>query len=262
MIRSLDIAATGVQAQQLFVDVTSQNLANLNTTGFKQGRAEFQDLIYQNLRRAGTNSSDAGTIVPTGIQLGLGVRAGAISRIHTQGTLQSTENPLDIAINGKGFLQIELPTGETAYTRDGALQLSPDGELVTKDGYLVTPAITIPQNARSVSINNSGEVLVKLDGQVEEQNLGQLQLANFLNEPGLEATGNNLYLETIASGPPILGNPNTEGYGITQQGFLESSNVNAVTSITDLIRAQRAYEFNTRVISKTDEMLQALTQTA
>ncbi len=261
-VRSLDIAATGMQAQQMYVDVTSQNLANINTTAYKLQRPEFQDLLYQNLRRMGTNSSDAGTIVPTGIQVGLGVRTGAIYRNNNQGPLQNTENSLDLAVQGKGFFQIQLPTGETAYSRSGTFQLSPNGEIVTADGYLLTPSITIPQNAISISISKTGEVSVKLDGQVEEQVLGQIQLVNFLNEAGLEATGNNLYLETAASGAPVQGNAGSEGFGSIQQGFLESSNVNPITEITNLIRAQRAYEMNTRIISKTDEMLQALTQTA
>lgn len=259
-MRSLDIAATGVQAQQLFVDVISQNLANINTTGYKLARPEFQDLLYQNLRRVGTNSSDAGTIVPTGIQLGLGVKTAAIYRNMITGPLQNTGGSLDLAVQGKGFFQIELPTGETAYTRNGTFQLSPDGEIVTADGFIVTPAIAVPDNATGITVNSSGEVFATIDGQVEPQNLGQIQLANFINEPGLEARGDNLYLETPASGPPILGNPAEEGFGAIRQGFLESSNVDPVVEITNLIRAQRAYEFNTRIITKSDEMLQALTQ--
>lgn len=259
-MRALDIAATGMQAQQLFVDVTSQNLANINTTAYKLARPEFVDLLYQNQRRVGTSSSDTGTIVPTGIQVGLGVKTAAISRNNQQGPLQATEGPLDVAIEGKGFFQIELPSGEIAYTRTGTFQLSPDGTIVTSDGFTVSPAITIPQNAASISINSSGEVLVKLDGQIQEQNVGQLQLVNFLNEGGLEAKGDNLYLETAASGGPIQGNPGDDGYGTLLQGFLESSNVNPVSEITNLIRAQRAYEFNARVITKSDEMLRALSQ--
>lgn len=259
-MRSLDIAASGVLAQQLFVDVISQNLANLNTTAYKLQRPEFQDLLYQNLRRVGTNSSDTGTIVPTGIQLGLGVKTGAIYRNTRTGPLQATEGTLDLAVQGKGYFQVELPTGENAFTRSGTFQLSADGEIVTADGYALSPAITIPQSATSISINKSGEVLVKIDGQVEPQNVGQIQLVNFLNEGGLQATGDNLYLESAASGTPLLGTAGTEGFGNVLQGFLESSNVDPVTEITNLIRAQRAYEFNTKVISKTDEMMQALSQ--
>lgn len=259
-MRSLDIASTGVLAQQMYVDVISQNLANINTTSFKRERPEFQDLLYQTLRRVGVNSTDSGTIVPTGIQLGLGVKTAAIYRNMQQGPLQQTENPLDVAIQGKGFFQIELPNGTIAYTRSGTFQLSAEGNIVTADGFNVSPTITIPQNTVSVSIEKTGEVFAKLDGQTDPQNIGQLQLANFLNEAGLEATGNNQYLETPASGAPIVGNPGEDGYGSIQQGYLEASNVDPVTEITNLIRAQRAYEMNTRVISKSDEMLQALTQ--
>lgn len=259
-MRSLDIAATGMQSQQLYVDVTSQNLANINTTAYKLQRPEFQDLLYQNLRRVGANSSDTGTIVPTGIQVGLGVKTGSIYRNIGQGPMQSTEGSLDLAIQGKGYFQITLPTGETAYTRNGTFQLSQDGEIVTADGYTLEPAITIPQGAKEISVNASGEVLVTLDGQTTAQNLGQIQLVNFLNEPGLEATGNNLYKETEASGTPITGLAGDDGFGTILQGFLESSNVNPVTEITNLIRAQRAYEMNAKVITKSDEMLQALNQ--
>jgi flagellar basal-body rod protein FlgG len=260
MMRSLDIAATGVNAQQTKVDVISQNLANINTTGYKAQRPEFQDLLYQNLRRMGTNSSDNGTIVPTGIQLGLGVKTGAIYRNMGTGTLQSTEGSLDLAVQGKGFFQVTLPSGEVAYTRSGIFQLSATGEIVTAEGFPVVPSITIPQNAASISIDKSGEVLVKLDGQINEQNVGQIQMANFLNEAGLESTGNNLYLETAASGSPVTGVPGSEGYGTVLQGFLEGSNVNAVTELTDLIAAQRAYEMNTKTIEKSDQMLQNLNQ--
>lgn len=259
-MRSLDVAASGMQTQQLFVDVISQNLANINTTGYKLQRPEFQDLLYQNLRRVGTNSSDTGTIVPTGVQVGLGVKLGAIYRNNQQGPLQSTEGTLDLAIQGKGFFQITLPSGETAYTRNGTFQLSQDGEIVTADGYLVEPAITVPQGATSISINDSGEVMVKLDGQPAAQNVGQLQLATFLNESGLDAIGGNLYLESEASGTPVTGLAGTTGFGTVEQGFLEASNVNPVVEITNLIRAQRAYEMNTKVITKSDEMLQALNQ--
>ncbi|MDX2112727.1 MAG: flagellar basal-body rod protein FlgG [Alphaproteobacteria bacterium] len=259
-MRSLDIAATGMQAQQLYVDVTSQNLANINTTAYKLQRPEFQDLLYQNARRVGTNSADTGTIVPTGVQIGLGVRTAAIYRNTGQGTLQNTENPLDLAIQGKGYFQITQPDGTTAYTRAGALQLSPTGVLVTSDGFEVQPAITVPTNAISVSVNQSGEVFATIPGQTAPQNLGQLQTATFVNEAGLQAIGQNLYLETAASGTPTTGNPGVDGFGTIIQGFLETSNVNPVTELTNLIRAQRVYEMTSRVISKTDEMLQSLTQ--
>lgn len=259
-MRSLDIAATGMQAQQLYVDVTSQNLANINTTAYKLQRPEFQDLLYQNARRVGTNSSDSGTIVPTGIQIGLGVKTAAIYRNTGQGTLQATENPLDIAIQGKGLFQITQPSGEIAYTRAGAFQVSPDGTIVTADGFQVEPAITIPQNAISISINQSGEVFATIANQTTPQNLGQLQTVSFINEAGLQAIGNNLYLETAASGSPITGTPGLDGFGTILQGFLENSNVNPVTELTNLIKAQRVYEMSSKVVSKTDEMLQTLTQ--
>jgi len=259
-MRSLDIAATGMQAQQLYVDVTSQNLANINTTAYKLQRPEFQDLLYQNEKRVGTNSSDTGTIVPTGIQIGLGVKTGAIYRNTGQGTLQNTENPLDLAIQGKGFFQITQPSGEIAYTRAGAFQISPDGTIVTSDGFPVEPAITIPENAISVSINQSGEVLATIPNQTDPQNLGQLQTVSFINEAGLQAIGSNMFTETTASGSPVTGTPGLDGFGTILQGFLENSNVNPVTELTNLIKAQRVYEMNSKVVTKTDEMLQNLNQ--
>lgn len=259
-MRSLDIASTGMQAQQLYVDVTSQNLANINTTAYKLQRPEFQDLLYQNIKRVGTNSADSGTIVPAGIQLGLGVKTAAIYRNTGQGAVQTTENPLDLAIQGRGFFQITQPTGEIAYTRAGSFQLSPDGTFVTADGFEVEPAITVPQNAISISINQSGEVFATIPGQTDPQNLGQFQTVNFINEAGLQAIGNNLYLETTSSGSPITGTPGTDGFGTLLQGFLESSNVNPVTELTNLIKAQRVYEMNSKVVTKSDEMLQALNQ--
>lgn len=259
-MRSLSIGASGMLAQQTNVEVISNNIANMSTTGFKRQRAEFQDLLYQNQRRVGSTSSDTGTIVPSGVQLGLGVRTSAVYRITDQGNLQSTENRFDIAINGQGYFQVELPSGQIAYTRSGSFQLSPEGVIVTQDGYTVLPGITIPADARDVTINASGEVLVKLDGQVEEVNVGQIELATFANEAGLEATGNNLLLETPASGGAIPGIPATPGYGTIMQGFLESSNVNVVSEITNLITAQRAYEMNSKVIQTTDEMMSTTSQ--
>ena len=259
-MRSLSIAATGMLAQQMNVDVISNNIANLSTTGYKLQRAEFQDLLYQNLERVGTNSSDSGTIVPTGIQLGLGVKSGAIYRVHEQGALVSTGNQFDMAISGRGYFQIDLPDGEPAYTRDGSFQLSQDGEIVNSQGYTVAPGITVPSDATSVSINESGEVFVTQPGTTTPSNVGQIEMVTFINEAGLQAEGNNLYSETEASGTPTSGLPGAEGFGTLEQRFLEQSNVDAVTEITTLITAQRSYELNSRVISTSDEMLQAVSQ--
>jgi len=261
-MRSLYIAATGLQAQQLHVDVTSHNLANMTTTGYKRQRPEFQDLIYENLRRVGSTSSDAGTIVPTGVQVGLGVKTGAISRNHAQGTVQPTENALDIAIQGKGFFVIQQPDGTPAYTRDGSFQLSEEGQIVTRDGYPVEPNMTVPDDAVSISVSKDGLVDVTLQGQVDPVNVGQFQLASFINEAGLQAIGDNLYLETTASGAVLEGNPNEDSFGGLLQGYVENSNVNPVSEITNLIVAQRAYEMNTKVITTSDEMMQSLNQSA
>lgn len=259
-MRSLSIAATGMLAQQRNVEVVSNNLANMNTTGYMRRRTEFHDLLYQNLRRVGSTSSDAGTIVPSGVQLGLGVKLAAVYRIHEQGNLTSTDNTFDMAIQGKGFFQIKIPSGDIAYSRDGTFQLNATGEIVTHDGYTLLPGITIPTNAVDVTINSSGEVLVKLEGQVTLSNVGQIQLAVFANEPGLQAKGDNLYEETSASGSPTTGNPGATGFGSILQGFLETSNVNAVEEISNLISAQRAYEMNSKVIQTSDEMMGTLSQ--
>ncbi len=257
-MRSLNIAATGMLAQQLNVEVISNNIANMNTTGYKRQRAEFQDLLYQTQRRVGSTSSDTGTIVPAGVQIGLGVKTAAVYMIAEQGNLSSTENTLDLAISGQGFFQIALPSGESAYTRAGSFQLSPTGQIVNTDGYTVQPGVTVPANSIDVTINASGEVLVKIAGQVNVTNVGRLQLASFPNPAGLEATGDNLFLETAASGTATIGNPAAAGYGELLQGFLETSNVNTVTEITNLITAQRAYEMNSKVIQTSDEMLNTI----
>ncbi|MBL6959353.1 MAG: flagellar basal-body rod protein FlgG [Rhodospirillales bacterium] len=257
-MRALSIAATGMLAQQRNVEVVSNNLANMNTTSFMRRRSEFHDLLYQNLRRVGSTSSDSGGIVPSGVQLGLGVKLAAVYRIHEQGNLSSTDNTFDMAIQGNGFFQVDLPSGETAYTRDGTFQLNAQGQVVTHDGYLMRGGITIPPNAVDVTINASGEVLVKIQGQVALQNVGQIQLASFPNDPGLQAVGDNLYLETPASGNPSTGIPGATGYGSILQGFLETSNVNAVEEISNLISAQRAYEMNSKVIQTADEMMGTL----
>lgn len=259
-MRSLSIAATGMLAQQLNVDVISNNIANMNTTGFKRRRAEFADLLYQDQRRVGSASSDTGTIVPAGVQIGVGVKPTAIYRIVEQGSLQITDNPLDIAIQGKGYFEVEMPNGDIGYSRAGALTRSADGTVVTADGYIVMPGITIPEDATSVTINATGEVYIKLDGQVAPQNVGQLELATFVNEGGLQAIGDNYFLETTASGAPIVGTPGSAGFGTVQQGFLEVSNVNVVSEITNLITAQRAYEMNSKVIQASDDMMGTITQ--
>lgn len=260
MTRSLDIGATGMLAQQTNVDVISNNIANMTTTGHKRQRAAFQDLIYQNIIRPGTTSSDSGTTVPSGLQLGLGVRTGAVYRQHGQGAIQITENTLDLALTGEGFFQIQTPDGDIAYTRDGTFQMNENGEIVTVQGYLVDPGITIPADAISIDINLDGEVSVSMPGQVASQVVGQIQLANFVNPTGLEAVGDNLYMETDASGTPTIGTPGQNEFGQVRQGALEQSNVNVVEEITRLISAQRAYEMNSNIISTSDEMLQTITQ--
>jgi flagellar basal-body rod protein FlgG len=247
-------------AQQLNVDVISNNIANLNTTGYKRQRIDFKDMIYQNLDLPGAPSSDVGTVLPSGMQVGLGVQPRAIYRIHDQGSMQITENPLDLAITGDGFFQINMPNGDTSYTRSGVFQLNQDGEIVTTGGLLLEPSIVVPEDAISVEINEDGEVFARLSGQINLSNLGQIQLANFVNPAGLEAIGDNLYLETAASGSAATGTPRTDNFGAIRQGAVESSNVNIVEEITDLITAQRAYEMNSTVIQTSDEMLQSVSQ--
>lgn len=259
-MRALSIGATGMEAQQLNVEVISNNIANLSTTGFKRSRAEFQDLLYQNLRSVGSASSDTGTILPSGLQVGLGVKPAATYRINEQGNLSVTNNPLDLAINGRGYLQVQLPDGTTAYTRAGSLQLNATGQLVTEDGYTVLPNITIPTTATAITVNASGQVLATIAGQTNQQTAGQLQLANFINPTGLDAIGQNLLKETQASGSPITGNPQAVGFGSIVQGSLETSNVDIVTEITSLITAQRAYEMNSKVINSADQMLSTANQ--
>jgi len=256
-MKALSTAATGMLAQQLNIDVISNNIANMNTTGFKRQRAEFQDLLYQNIERAGANSSDAGTVVPSGIQIGVGVRTAGVYRISDQGALQNTGNQFDIAINGKGYFNIQLPDGQNAYTRAGSFQIDQQGQLVTPQGYPVQPVITIPQDAIDVSINEQGEVSYKQDGQPNPQVAGTVDLSIFPNEIGLEAIGNNMFLESQASGAANTSQPGQNGFGTVFQGFLENANVNAVGEITSMISAQRAYELNSKVIQTADEMLQA-----
>jgi flagellar basal-body rod protein FlgG len=257
---AMNIAATGMMAQQTNVEVIANNIANLNTTAFKQQRPEFQDLLYQTDRREGANSSDNNTIVPVGVQIGTGVMTAAVYQITTQGNLEQTSNPLDIAIQGLGFFQVLQPNGTIAYTRDGSFQLSPTGEIVTADGYVVEPGITVPQNTTSVSINSNGQVQAQIAGQTNPQTIGQLQLAQFPNPAGLALMGQNLLTQTAASGAPVVGNPGTTSFGTLQQGFLETSNVDVVSEITNMITAQRAYEMNSKVIQTSDQTLSTLSQ--
>ena len=249
-MQALRTAATGMAAQQLNVEVISNNIANMNTVGFKKQRAEFQDLLYQTMVQAGAQSSDQGTIVPTGVQVGGGVKAGSVYRIDTQGTLTATGGKLDLAIQGRGFFQVLMPSGETHYSRAGNFAVNDQGQLVTQDGYTVEPAITIPPDAVQVSQPGSTTPTV----------VGQLELVSFMNEAGLEAEGSNLFKETGASGPPTTGTPGVQGLGNLVQGYTEASNVDAVSEITALIVAQRAYEMNSKVISTADNMLGVASQ--
>jgi flagellar basal-body rod protein FlgG len=254
-MRALRTAASGMAAQQLNVEVISNNIANMNTVGFKRQRAEFQDLLYQNVERMGAQSSAQGNVVPTGIQIGAGVKAGSVYRITEQGTPSRTGNTYDLAIDGRGYFQITLPSGETAFTRAGNFAVNGEGQLVTDDGYEVEPAIAIPQDAVEVTVSKTGQVQVTTQGEAEPQIVGQLELATFFNEAGLEAIGDNLLLETAASGPATIGAPGEVGCGQLLQGYTEASNVDAVAEISALIVAQRAYEMNSKVISTADEML-------
>ena len=254
-MQALRTAATVMMAQEQNVQVISNNVANLRTVGYKRQRAEFQDLLYSNLRRMGTATSEQGTMVPAGIQIGSGVRLAATPRVFSQGAVVATEKQFDLAIRGEGFFRLQMPDGRTAYTRDGTFNLDANGQLVTKDGYTVDQGITIPQNARSVTISGNGQVQVTVDNQTTVQTVGQLQLARFVNRAGLESIGDNLFVETPASGQAQVSNAGVEGAGTLLQGYAEDANVNAVTEIADLISAQRAYEMNARVIRSADEMM-------
>ena len=254
-MQALRTAATGMAAQQMNVEVISNNIANMNTVAFKKQRAEFQDLLYQTLEAAGAQSSDQGTIVPTGVQIGAGVKAGSVYRINTQGAMTATGNKFDLAIEGRGFLQVLTPTGEIAYSRAGNLALNDQGQMVTQDGYQIQPAISIPQDATDVIVSKSGQVQVMQPGSPKPNVVGQIELATFINEAGLSAQGSNLFLQTAASGAPTTGTPGTAGVGTLLQGYTEASNVDPVSEITSLIVAQRAYEMNSKVISTADAML-------
>lgn len=258
-MKALHIAASGMFAQETNVEVISNNIANMRTTGYKKQRADFQDLLYQNVRRMGATTSDAGTMVPAGIQIGSGVKTAGTPRVMSQGTIQVTEKESDIAVRGEGYLRIVMPDGRTAYTRDGSLLRDGNGSLVTNDGYLVDPQITIPDNATGLTISATGIVTAKIGNATEVTQLGQIELARFVNPVGLEAIGENLFLETPASGAAQVGSPGDEGFGSLLQGNLELANVNPVAEISDLIAAQRAYEMNSRVIRAADEMLSTTT---
>jgi len=254
MFRSLATAASGMEAQQTRLDVTANNIANVSTNGFKKGRAEFADLVYQQLRPAGAPTGD-GTTAPSGTEVGLGTRLVSTAREQSQGELHQTGNPLDLAIEGHGFLPVTLPSGETGYTRNGAMQLSAEGRLVTSEGYAIGGEITVPPEAQSISIAVDGTVSAKIPGETQAIELGKIQLATFVNPSGLEAQGGTLFKETTASGAAVLGAPGEGGAGTLRQGMLEVSNVNVVTEMIDLIAGQRAYEINSRVIKAADDML-------
>jgi flagellar basal-body rod protein FlgG len=259
MIRSLWIAKTGMEGQQSALDAISNNLANVGTTGYKRAGVAFEDLMYQNLRAAGSNSSEQSTL-PTGLQVGLGVRVAATTRNFSQGSIQQTGNQLDIAINGAGFFQVTLPDGTTGYTRDGGFQTDANGQLVTNAGYVLQPGITIPINATSVNIGKDGTVTVSLLNNPAPQKQGQIQLASFVNPAGLEPRGGNLYGETTASGAPQAAAPDSAGHGALTQGSIEGSNVNVVQELVNMIATQRAYELNSKAIQTSDQMLQRLAQ--
>jgi len=259
MMRSLWISKTGMEAQQTQLDTISNNLANASTNGYKRSHAVFEDLMYQNLRQAGANSTDQ-TTLPTGLQLGLGTRAVATSRSFNQGNLQQSSNPLDLAVSGQGFFEVQMPDGTTGYTRDGSFQVSPTGTLVTNNGLTVQPGITIPANATSVSVAEDGTVSVVLPSTTTPATVGKLSIANFINPPGLEPRGQNIYAETAASGTPTTGTAGLNGLGTIKQGFVETSNVNVVEELVGMIQTQRAYELNSKAIKTSDDMLARLAQ--
>jgi flagellar basal-body rod protein FlgG len=259
MINSLWISKTGMQAQQTQLDVISNNLANTSTNGFKRATAVFEDLMYQNLRQVGANSAEQSEL-PTGLQIGLGVRTVATSRSFEQGSLQQSGNNLDLAINGNGFLQVTMPDGTVGYSRDGSLQLDAQGRMVTSSGYPLTAGITIPAEAQSITVSSDGVVSVKLPGSAQPSVVGNIELANFINPAGLEPRGQNLYSESLASGNPVNGAPGSAGMGTVMQGFVETSNVNVVQELVTMIQTQRAYEMNSKAIQTSDQMLQRLAQ--
>lgn len=257
MIKAMNTAATGMVAQQSNIDNIANNLANVNTTGFKKARVEFQDILYQNFRKAGTATA-IGAQLPVNLDVGYGTRAVATSREFSPGSVQITKNPTDLAVAGNGFFQIQMPDGTTAYTRDGSFKISADGQLVTSDGFLMTPEITIPEDATDLSVAIDGQVFILVVGNDVPQEVGQIELARFINPAGLSAIGHNLFRETPASGTPITGTPGTEGLGTLDQGHLETSNVSVVDEMVNMIMAQRAYEINSKVIQTSDDMSQTI----
>jgi flagellar basal-body rod protein FlgG len=258
MFSSLWVAKTGLDAQQTRMDVISNNLANANTTGFKSARASFQDLVYQNLRQPGGQTTEQ-TQAPSGLMLGTGVRVAGSEKLFTQGNIEQTGNSLDLAVQGRGFLQVTMPDGSIAYTRDGSLHMDQNGQIVTANGYALDPAISVPANAQSITIGSDGTVSVSVPGQAATQQIGTVQLADFINPAGLQPNGDNLYLETASSGSPQIGQPGLNGLGTLAQGALESSNVNVVEQMVDMIETQRTYEMNSKAVSAADSMLQFLT---
>nr|WP_314544432.1 flagellar basal-body rod protein FlgG [uncultured Massilia sp.] len=259
MIRSLHIAKTGLEAQQTNLDVISNNLANVSTNGFKKSRAVFEDLLYQNVRQPGAQSSQQ-TQLPSGLQIGTGVRTVATERIHTQGNPQQTGNSKDVMVNGAGYFQVAMPDGTQAYTRDGSFQTDSNGQLVTSSGYVLQPPITVPPNALSLTVGRDGTVSVTTPGQAAATQIGAIQLHTFINPAGLESMGENLYAETGASGTPNANVPGTNGSGVLMQGYVETSNVNVVEEMVNMIETQRAYEINSKAITTSDQMLQKLAQ--
>lgn len=259
-MRAMQTAATGMMAQEMNVQVISNNIANVRTTGYKRQQIHFQDLLYEHFRRAGSATSDQNTQAPAGTFIGSGVKTVSTGRVMTQGNITPTEKPYDLTIRGEGFFKVRMPDGRTTYSRDGSFDLDSQGQIVTRDGYQVEPGITVPNNATSVSINAQGIVEAMLPGQTAPQQLGQIQLVRFVNKVGLESIGDNLYVETAASGQPIDGFGGGEGFGTLQQNYLEEGNVQAVTELSSLIAAQRAYEMNSKVITAADQMMSATTQ--
>ncbi len=259
-MRALQTAATGMAAQELNVQTISNNIANLRTTGFKRQQVQFQDLLYENLRRAGASTSDQGTVIPAGLSIGSGVKTVSTPRDTSQGTLTSTSKPYDVAVRGEGYFKIRMPDGTNAYTRDGSFNLDAQGQMVNQNGYVLDPGITVPQNATSVLISAQGLVQASMPGQTALQSLGTINLTRFINKTGLNSIGDNLFQETTASGTPIDGTPSAEGFGNLLQNYLEDANVNAVTEISGLIAAQRAYEMNSKVITAADQMLSSTSQ--